>query len=85
MYVCHSDGEWARQKNVSAFEQGMEVGARRTVLLGFSHSTVSRVYQEWSTARKISSQLDTTMGRIRVNMGQHTLEHFQHLVESMSR
>ena len=37
------------------FERGMVVGARRidlsvsrtAILLGFSHSTVSRVYQEW--------------------------------------
>ena len=32
MYVCHSEGEWARQNILSAFEQGMVVGARRTGL-----------------------------------------------------
>ncbi|KAK6305474.1 hypothetical protein J4Q44_G00242540 [Coregonus suidteri] len=31
VYVCHSDGERARQ-NVSVFERGMVVGARRTSL-----------------------------------------------------
>jgi hypothetical protein len=61
-----------------AFEQGM-VDARRTslsvsitaTLLGFSSSTVSCVYQEWSTTQRTSSQLDTTVGSIGVNMGQH--------------
>ena len=31
VYVCHSEGEWARQ-NICAFEQAMVVGARRTNL-----------------------------------------------------
>jgi hypothetical protein len=59
---------------LSAFELGMVVGARRTglsvsrtaTMLCFSHSTVSRVFQEWST-----SQCFTTVGSIGVNMGQH--------------
>ena len=41
------------------------------MLLGFSRSTVCRVYQEWSTTQRTSSQLDRTVGSIRVNMGQH--------------
>jgi hypothetical protein len=51
VYVCHSEDEWER-KYLSAFEQGMVVGARRTglcqtpTLLSFTRSTVSRVYQE---------------------------------------
>ena len=61
---------------LSAFELDMVVGARHTglsvsrtaALLGFSHSTVLR---EWSTTQKTSSQLDTTVGSIGVNMGQH--------------
>lgn len=32
VYVCHSEGEWARQNILSAFEQGMVVCARRTSL-----------------------------------------------------
>jgi predicted transcriptional regulator len=57
----------------------MVVGARRTglsvsriaMLLGFSLSTVSRVYQEWSTTQRTSRQLDKTVESIRVNMDQH--------------
>ena len=48
-------------KYLSAFERGMVVGARCTglnvsrtaTLLGFLCSTVSRVYQEWSTASRV--------------------------------
>ena len=64
---------------LSAFECGMVEGARRTglcvsrtvTLLGVSCSTVSCVYQEWSTTQTTSSQLDTTVVCIGVNMGQH--------------
>ena len=45
--------------------------SRTAMLLGFSCSTVSHVYQEWSTTERTSSQLDTTVGSIGVNMGQH--------------
>jgi hypothetical protein len=49
-----------KTKYLSTFEQGMVVGAKHTslsvsrtaTLLGFSHSTVSGVYQEWSTTPK---------------------------------
>ena len=52
--------------DLSAFEWGMVVGAGRTgssvsrtaTLLGFSRSTVSSVYQEWSTIQSTSSELD---------------------------
>jgi hypothetical protein len=44
VYVCHSEGEWARQKDLSALERAMVVGVRHTglsvsktaMLLGFS-------------------------------------------------
>ena len=63
----------------SAYKLGMVEGARRNglsvsktaTLLGFSCSTVSHVYQEWSTTQRISRQLDTTVGSIGVNMDQH--------------
>jgi hypothetical protein len=32
MYVCHSEGEWARQKKLSAFERGMVADDRHTDL-----------------------------------------------------
>ncbi len=46
------------------FERGMVVGARRTGLnisktddlLGFSHTTISRVYRELSEKEKISGE-----------------------------
>ena len=52
-----------------AFEQDMVVAgdsrtglsvSRTAMLLGFSRSTVSCVYQEWSTTQRTSNQLDTT-------------------------
>jgi hypothetical protein len=68
-----------KTKYLSAFELGMVVGVRRSglsvsrsaTLLGFSHSTVTHVYQEWFTTQRTSSQLDPTVGSIGVKMGQH--------------
>jgi hypothetical protein len=78
--VCVPFRGWlGKTKYLSAFEWGMVVGARGTglsvsrtaTLLDFWCSTFSRLYQDWSSTQRTSSQLDTTVGSIGVNMGQH--------------
>ena len=55
--------------------------SRTVTLLDFSFSTVSRVYQEWSTTQRTSSQVDTTVASRWASI---PMKCFWHLVESIA-
>ena len=69
-FNCNLSGVLSTPTRGYARRTGLNV-SRTATLLGFSCSTVSRVYQEWSTTQRTSSKLHTTVGSIGVNMGQH--------------
>ena len=76
VYVCFSEGEWARQTfSVPLNGVCSRCQAPRFDCVKICNAawffTGSHVYQEWFTAKRTSSQHDTTMGSVGVNMGQH--------------
>ena len=72
VYAWHSEGEWERQNIEVSFHRKVVV-SRTAMHLGFSRSTISSVYQERATTQRTSSQFDTTVGSIEVNMGPASL------------
>ena len=78
--VCHSEGEWARHKYLSAFERGMVVGARRIGLCQelqccwvFHAQQFPVCIKNGSSAKGHPANL-TTVGSVGVNMGQQPCE-----------
>jgi hypothetical protein len=73
VYVCHSEGEWARY-DLSAFEQGMVAGARRTALCQVLQRCWVFHDQQFPvciTNGPPTKGYPSTVGSIGVNMGQH--------------
>ena len=82
MHVCHSQGEWAKQKVLSVFERGMVVGASHTVThynlpnaAGFFHAQQFPVYVMKGPLCEV---FESTWASIPV-------ECYRHLVESMTQ
>jgi hypothetical protein len=59
--------------------------SRTASLLGFSWSTVSHAYQEWSTTQRTSSQLTQLWEALESTWASIPVKCFRHLVQSMPR
>ncbi len=79
-----------KKGHLSDFEREMVVGARRAGLsisktadlLGFSHTTISRVYGEWSKKEKISSERQLCGPKCLVDVrGQRRMDRLLEMIE----
>ncbi|CDQ57070.1 unnamed protein product [Oncorhynchus mykiss] len=73
LLMVYAKGDFPEKYAPSVFEKYVTTVTYggKEIRLNLYDTAVSRVYQEWSTTQRTSSQLDTTVRSIGVNMGQH--------------